>query len=965
MQITFARRRFGKIWWQYTLAFIPFALSFFGVFLLTGHTLIWEADAATQHLPILQQFYRDFWYWMSHLSQGPSLWSWHMGLGSDILGVYTYYVVGDIFSYPALFVPYHFLPTMFAITNVVRLYCVGLSFCYLANHFKLSNKAIIAGAITYISSGFIFYAAIAQPFFMNPLIQFPLLILASEKYFHQKKRMPLIGMFFWVFINNFYFAYLQGIGYGVYLLIRMFAGQKSFFTAVKKQLKAYIHVAVYALLGAMMAAVVLLPAIISIHNSVRSTDSVFANGMSWYPVLYYFQLPVRFIALGGGGSYWASLIFVAPTFLACCFIWKRRKQYPIITWSLFATFIFLLFPQAAAVFNGFSSPYNRWTMLAFLPIALAVALFIQKVGELTPREFRFISIATIVYTVILFVVNFVALMVSINALFLLGCSWALLMYTYYHKDKLTHAKRLMVVFIIFNACLNALLTTLPLFGNWASSGLTFGEYKYNNELVYAGLDKKLTKTTTYRVNTLADNYVGAGNVLLDNTLNNKLSSVSSFYSVIDKAYGSFATAVGNAQYNPIKPLRQLDNRTILDNFLGVKYIFVQEWRKNATAMPAGYKKVATTATRGKANRQTAMYETTNNLPLLWWSNRYISQKTSNALTQSQREYMLQEGVQVPAGTNTNGLKQATLPKNAVQTVKYYIVNPEGKRVSPKNIVADTTQALGKYRIVIENAGKYKNSELHVEITNSSFTAKSTWAMMSSILSQPNQDTGKNGDKTRQIAQNNNGDLQSPSLISELKKTLLGAGVVHQKYAISINAPQRKDVFYQPGTNSLPNYLIRKNAVLNLGYYQKSLPAHVNMYLSSQGTYRFNMKVVAVNLGQTYQKAVKLNQRNGLTNIKKTHNSVFATLNHPTSGMVTSTIPYSSGWKAYVDGKQVTVYQTNYGFVGFKVPSGRHEIKLTYMSPGLKLGALLTLVGVMLLPLVIWGEDWYLNRHQRQ
>ena len=54
-------------------------------------------------------------------------------------------------------------------------------------------------------------------------------------------------------------------------------------------------------------------------------------------------------------------------------------------------------------------------------------------------------------------------------------------------------------------------------------------------------------------------------------------------------------------------------------------------------------------------------------------------------------------------------------------------------------------------------------------------------------------------------------------------------------------------------------------------------------------------------------------------------------------MVCAAIPYSTGWKAAVDGKETKVYQANGMYMGVAVGKGSHKIELRYTTPGLTAG----------------------------
>ena len=61
-------------------------------------------------------------------------------------------------------------------------------------------------------------------------------------------------------------------------------------------------------------------------------------------------------------------------------------------------------------------------------------------------------------------------------------------------------------------------------------------------------------------------------------------------------------------------------------------------------------------------------------------------------------------------------------------------------------------------------------------------------------------------------------------------------------------------------------------------------------------------------------------------------------------MVCVAIPYSSGWKASVDGRETEIYQANGMYMGIPVSAGDHKIELTYTTPGLKIGIMISAAG---------------------
>ena len=67
-----------------------------------------------------------------------------------------------------------------------------------------------------------------------------------------------------------------------------------------------------------------------------------------------------------------------------------------------------------------------------------------------------------------------------------------------------------------------------------------------------------------------------------------------------------------------------------------------------------------------------------------------------------------------------------------------------------------------------------------------------------------------------------------------------------------------------------------------------------------------------------------------------------------SKMVFFSVPYDSGWTAYVNGKPAEIVKANYGFMAVKADEGENEITFEYDTPGLKAGFIVSVTGIALL-----------------
>jgi hypothetical protein len=68
------------------------------------------------------------------------------------------------------------------------------------------------------------------------------------------------------------------------------------------------------------------------------------------------------------------------------------------------------------------------------------------------------------------------------------------------------------------------------------------------------------------------------------------------------------------------------------------------------------------------------------------------------------------------------------------------------------------------------------------------------------------------------------------------------------------------------------------------------------------------------------------------------------------------IPRTAGWTAYVDGKRAELLQADTMFSALLLSEGSHDIELTYQTPGLRLGAVVSLGTIVLfiLFLLLYG-----------
>ncbi|MDN7145492.1 YfhO family protein [Liquorilactobacillus mali] len=935
MIFSFTKKNNLNLYLQYTAIFALIAFFVYGTYFVTGHSLIWHIDGAQQHLPLLEEFRKTLLGIMKHPFSSWPQWSFKLGLGGDIFQINAYYVTGDIFNYLILLFPASKIIFAYQFLIMLRLYCVGLIFCYFASHFSFKNSIILSGTVVYLFNAFLLYANIAQPFFSIPFMIFPLLILGIERVLQQKSFWPLTFAFCWMLFSNFYFAYILGFGALLYLILR-------YLITYRKKIaffKTFFKLGLSTVISLSVTAILWVPEMLAVFSSTRS-NAPFANGLRLYPLYYYLALPSQLINGGNRNFYfWSALGFASISFFAIVFVLIKIKKYPLLGTSFILGLIMLLFPQFGALFNGLTSPSNRWTLMLSLPIAISVCVLIEQLHKLTHKTKLTFTYCLAIYSFWIFLSYFFQndekLFIPMAFLFI---SYGFLVY--YSAGKKSHANYAFLALVVVNVIFNAIYFEAPYNGGYSNEMLPLKSYEKLVKTRYAGLDKDLKSTNSYRVSTISQNYNLGSGFHMYNAQPNKLNSITSYYSLQNINVGNFARKMQNSQYEANIPISQFSDRTVLNNFLGVRYIFAQINQKNSAKIPANYlpEKASTRLASSSDNQsdstdtQTVRYKTEQAFPLIYWQNTVIDSKQFKSMTTTARERALATGVHV----SNSIAKHYTKAKTAddTQELEYYIVSSHGNVVSTANLEhLDSTET---YKIILKNPDNYKNSELHVELSDIKYHQLSLT-------------------KQIQIEQNKQATLTSSGIISNndnynyyryLRYHILN-GSPDNSFSINVSSSLGTESITQPKQSELSFYKTVKSGLLNLGYFT-STPKYFTLTPSKLGTYDFKLKIVAEKLGKKYNQEVAKIQKNRLKSLKFSKNKVTGIIKTTQKGILTSSIPFSKGWSIYDNGQKLKAIKTNTGFLGTQLKSGSHHIELIYSTPGLKTGKLITIGGIFLI-----------------
>ena len=166
------------------------------------------------------------------------------------------------------------------------------------------------------------------------------------------------------------------------------------------------------------------------------------------------------------------------------------------------------------------------------------------------------------------------------------------------------------------------------------------------------------------------------------------------------------------------------------------------------------------------------------------------------------------------------------------------------------------------------------------------------------------------------------------------------------YVAGRNGEEEYELLQQAFDGLTPNshmYGGKTDWLINLGYTKTSLD-NILIRFGTAGSYAFDAIKVYAKPEQEIKASLDRMHTNDVYNIKekKYENSYTAEYNIEDERYLFMAIPYSAGWKAYVDGKKVPVLRANDGFMAIAAEPGSHILEVKYRTPWLLEGMIVTL-----------------------
>lgn len=872
----------------YTLMFLLMCIVAFLPFFTEGKSFVWGAgveDGLSQHFSALAYYGEALREFFRNLLAGhPKLVMWDMslGYGADILSTLNYYAIGDPLNLLYGFVSPKNTETMYDFMILLRMYLAGITFIIYARKMKKRSYGTVIGALVYVFSGFCFRLGLRHPFFINPIIYFPLLCLGIEKIYQRERPYVFIFAVCVSAMSNYYFLYMLTIFAVIYAWIRFYKyteenKMKNFFLTILK-------FGMYYTLGIAMAAVILLPSVIGFLGNGRYGKGVDWKSLIVYPGKYYLLFIENFIGYGNMGSNTNAGYLPIVGIVVLFTLFSQRMKHKKYRVAFIASIIALILPIFGYAFNGFSYANNRWAFALSFIVALLTAEMYPRLFVMSKRQQIGIGAGIIIYTVFCIIVNASGEEILKNKGIMAACGLIAVFYILlliFQRLGYDTQKRIVRVSMAI-----LLLISVGVHGYYRfdPKGYAYTQEFMDQGQAYRTLKEdnirmlsKVNDPSVYRVHAEGYRYKNYG-------LINHLNTISGYYSITAKCVTDTIKGYDTLGMQYADKYKGVDQRLGLLSLAGVKYITVahnSQVAKDVSSkgdVPYGVEK------QSKKGNIT-LYKNKYALPFAYAYDSYMTEQQYEQLNGIGKEQAMLAQIilnQHPADKEIQHNEQRNDPD--IQTISL----PETRISSPKGKkYADITVPVEKDK---ETYLYFKNLVYHGKKNGDD----------NFIL------TGRKGTKGILVTQND----------------------VQQKIHIQ--------------STFNPYYFGRKDYIVKINHQTSKAKEKVRLNFLSPGEYEFDdISLITVPKKDVLAR-LKERKENSMKQIQYEGNHFRGVYHAKKDQILCVTIPYSKGWKATVNGNRTKIYKANGMFMGIIMKKGIQSVKLDYETPGLKIGAWISL-----------------------
>ena len=310
----------------YITAFgLPFLIC---VIICIGNGVYPFGDNCILHIDMYHQYCPFFTEFLNKLQTGGSLqYSWNLGLGSDFVSLYAYYLASPL-NFLILLCPKSHVIEFMTLLIILKISASGLTFfLYIRHHYKLIGKdgrmhknqmvPALVFSTAYALSGFV--AAYSWDImWMDCIALFPLIMIGLERLVQEKKA----GLYYITLALCIFCNYYISIMICIFLV---FAFALLFFSQKKGKGGAILRFGWYSLLAGASSAILLLPEIAVLSVSGSAEGGFPKTAEFYFNILAELGRGATVTSVYTGNDHWPNLYAGAfSLFLVWIYVLNRR-----------------------------------------------------------------------------------------------------------------------------------------------------------------------------------------------------------------------------------------------------------------------------------------------------------------------------------------------------------------------------------------------------------------------------------------------------------------------------------------------------------------------------------------------------------------------------------------------------------------------------------------------------------------
>ncbi len=933
----------------YTFLFCVVAFFCFSWFIFSGKSLIWKGDGWKQHFKALIFYAKYLRQIIRHLLFDHKLiipdYDFSIGEGSDIVNALHYYVIGDPITLLCVFVRAQYMQYFYTFTCVLRLYLAGWAFSELCFSTGRKNRyGILAGSIAYTFCYWALYNVARHPYFLNPMIYFPIMILGMERIIQKKSPYLFIAITAISAASNFYYFYIIVILTVIYAFIRLGVYYR---LQIKQGFLTLLYLGAMAIIGVCIAGIILFPVLMMFLQDSRLS---MPQPFHWfYPISYYSMIPS--IAISDGLDYWLVMGFSAPVILSLFLLFQKKKNNTLLK-LLFGTMVaIMVFPIGGRILNGMSYMTNRWSWAFALLCAYILVVEWDNLFLLTKKQWKSMTIFSISYYIVCLLFEksrrdsaLAALPMFFIALLIIQADQT--------RSRANILRQIGLLSLVAVGSVHvAFWKYSPTTGNYIAQ---FEENKmvwndwYNNEV---SVVKSLSDSPNSRMSgrSLTPN----GNIAIG------FSSTQYYWSISNPYMNEFRSSLFMREQSTFE-YDGYDDRTTLLALSAVQYYSVKN--NDSKGIPYGYtfieKKNADITRKerieelkteldvddlsdaqsrkisGSSTNNYSVFQNDYALPIAYCYSTYFTKEMWDSFNPVQKQEAQLDAAYVDAKLEDIPIAELNLPSYLAP----YDIECSGIEVSQGNHCFITTANNAK--IILTLHDNITNAETYVGFTGLEFFPTAEYDL---YFGDDSVDPLKLYNYTNWEMLPHN----SKSSISRGK--FFWNPIQNVDITIETSAGTKKVITYKQPDSTWSSG--RHDFIANLGYVE-DVVSTITITFPLRGKYSFDsLDVYGIPMDEFAGKIEKL-QADTLQDIQFGTDTLSGRITLSESKLLCFATPFSNGWKASIDGKDTKVYCLNERYPGIVVPAGEHSILFHYHMPYKKAGFGLSLLGLASFALLI-------------